>query len=332
MKKETLTTIAQRTGLSTTTVSRVLNGFAHKYRISEKTCNIVRQEAQKCHYLPGNYSHVLRDGKSKMIGLLLPSISNPFFAEIAGNVITEMDKSAYTTIIMDTRENAEVLSDCARSLIARQVEGLIIAPCGNDPTDIELMDKKLPVVLIDRYFKETGLSYVTTNNYQAALNATRKIIAKGHRKIACIQGVVSSMPNSQRVKGYLDAMAEAGLQDNCHVVGEEFSVKNGYIETKMLLNQDKGSTAIFALSGTIMLGTVKAIHEAGLKIPDNIAVLCFDDNIHMDFLTPSITRMAQPVADMAALACKIMMEKLNGDKQLKSQIELTATYVQGESL
>lgn len=332
MKKETLTTIAQRTGLSTTTVSRVLNGCAHKYRISEKTCNIVRQEAQRCNYLPGFYPHVSRDGKSKMIGLLLPSISNPFFAEIAGNVISEMDKSAYTTIILDTRENAEVLANCARSLIARQVEGLIIAPCGNDPTEIELMNKKVPVVLIDRYFKETGLSYVTTNNYQGALYATRKIIAKGHKHIACIQGVVSSMPNSQRVKGYLDAMAEAGLQDNILVVGEEFSVKNGYLETKMLLSQNKEVTAVFALSGTIMLGTIKAINEAGLKIPDNISILCFDDNMYMDYLTPSIARMAQPVADMAALACKIMMEKLNGEKQLKSQIELTATYVQGESL
>lgn len=332
MKKETLTTIAQRTGLSTTTISRVLNGCAHKYRISENTCNLVMQEAQKCNYLPGNYTHTLRDGKSRMIGLLLPAISNPFFAEIASNVISELNKSAYTTIILDTMENAQVLSDCARSLIARQVEGLIIAPCGNDPSEIELINKKVPVVLIDRYFKETNLSYVTANNYQAALYATRKIIAKGHRRIACIQGVVTSMPNTQRVKGYADAMEEAGLKDNCRVSGEEFSVKNGYIETKMLLCENERVTAILALSGTILLGAIKAIHEAGLRIPEDIALVSFDNNEHMDYFTPSVARMSQPVADMAALACKIMMEKLQGDTQLKSQIELTATYVPGESL
>ena len=332
MKKITMSTIAARTGVSLTTVSRVLGGNAARYRISEDTCNLVRREAQRLGYLPGFVREASRSTRSGMVGLLLPSISNPFFADIASTVISEMDSRGYTTIVIDTQESEDKLFASARGLVARQVEGMIIVPCGDDPASISHIGELVPVVMVDRYYENTPLSYVTTNNFQGGLDGTRQILARGHRKIACLQGVVDSMPNIQRVKGYRAAMEEAGLADEILIVGSDFSVRNGYLETKMLLSSPRRPSAIFAMGNTILLGVLKAVRETDLRIPEDIAVLSFDDNMYMDFFTPSIARMSQPAVDMGALATKILLSRICGETDVKSQIMLRPSFIPGGSL
>lgn len=330
--KETLTTIARRIGCSTTTVSRVLSGKAEQCRISEETVLAVLKEARRCNYTPSATAQSLRTNKSKTIGMLLPSVSNPYFADMASVIISELDKNNYTTIVVDTMEDGKHLMESARSLIARQVDGLIAVPCDEDRMEMEMLEGQVPIVLIDRYYDDTKMSYVTTNNYQGGLDATNHLIARGHSKIACIQGVESSKPNEERVRGYRTAMGKAGLTDYAVVVGNEFSIQNGYLEAKLLLSRDDRPTAIFALSNTIMLGALKAIREAGLRIPQDIAVLSFDDNIYMDYMTPSITRIGQPVDDMAKLAVKILLDKLAGTSGSSSQLRLSPVLIAGESV
>ena len=331
MKKITLATLAEKTGVSISTVSRVLSGNSKKCRISKETQAAILREAGKYNYSPPGGAQNFRCVKSRTIGLLLPSVANPYFAEMAGVIISELDKSHYTTIVADTMENGHRLSEMARSLYSRQVDGIIVVPCGNDASTLEYLGTRLPLVLIDRYFEGTGMSYVTTNNYQGGLEATKHLISKGYRKITCAQGVQDSMPNRERVRGYKDAMAEAGLGANINVVGNEFSVQCGYLETKLLLDRDERPDAIFALSNTIVLGATKAIREAGLSVPDDIALLTFDNNLFMDFMTPSMTRISQPVDDMARLSVKILLDKLSGNSSYNSQLLLTPTLIAGGS-
>ena len=323
--------MAERLGCSATTISRVLSGKAEKYRISEATVKAVLREARRCNYTPSATAQILRTKKSNTIGLLLPSVSNPYFADMASVIISELSDSNFTTIVVDTMESEQKLNESARSLISRQVDGLIAVPCGENGEEMEMLSGLTPLVLIDRYYENTSLPFVTTNNYQGGLDATKHLLSRGHSRITCIQGVQSSMPNKERVRGYCRAMEEAGLAENINIVGNEFSVQNGYLEAKLLMSREIRPTAIFTLSNTIMLGALKAIREAGLSIPQDVALISFDNNLYMDYMTPSITRISQPVEDMSKLAVKILLDKLNGESNCNSQLRLSPMMVAGES-
>ena len=323
--------MAERLGYSATTISRVLSGKAGKYRISPDTVNAVLREARRCNYSPSVAAQSLRTRRSNTIGLLLPSVANPYFADMASVIITELNSAGYTTIVVDTMESEQRLSESARSLISRQVDGILAVPCGEKGMDLEMLSAQIPVVLIDRYYEDTSLPYVTTNNYQGGLDATRHLLSRGHTRISCIQGVQSSMPNKERVRGYVKAMEDEGLAQDIDIIGNEFSVQNGYLETKLLMSRAQRPTAIFALSNTIMLGALKAIREAGLRIPEDVALISFDNNLYMDYMTPSITRISQPVEDMAKLAVKILLDKIKGASNCGSQLRLSPIMVAGES-
>ncbi len=333
MKKETLSSISARTGFSITTVSRVLSGNALKYRISPKTAAVVLAEAKRCEYVPSALAQSLRTKKSKTIGLLLPSVSNPFFADMASVIIAELDKLGYMTIVVDTMESEVRMVDNARALIHRNVDGIIAVPCGDSPVALERIEKDVPVVLVDRYYPNTRLSYVTTNNFKGSFDACKLLISKGYKRIVCIQGELWSTPNKERVSGYMSAMRESGLEEEAMVVGNEFSSQNGYLETKLLMSIPSRPEAIFALSNTIALGALKAVREVGMRVPKDVALLSFDDNAYMDYMTPSITRVSQPVDDMAKLSVKILLDSIkNPDRKKSSQLALSATILQGESI
>lgn len=331
--KETLSTISERTGYSITTISRVLSGKSKKYRISEKTAERILQEAKRCNYSPNIIAQNLRTNKTNTIGVLMPSVANPYFAEMAGVIISEANSRRYTSIVIDSMEDEENQRHNLATLIARKVDGIIAAPCGSDCSLFEEIRKmQIPLVLIDRFFSDTHISYVTTNNYLGGLEGTNMLIRNGHKNIACIQGAKSSMPNRKRVAGYMEALKHAGLQDNAILVGDEFSIQNGYMETKLLLGRKPRPTAIFSLSNTIGLGAMKAIREAGLKIPDDISIVSFDNNIYMDYLTPPISRVGQPVEEMAKLAVRLLMECIESKKNICTQLELSPELISRDSV
>ena len=333
MKKETLASIAERTGFSITTVSRVLCGNAAKYRICKATEEIIVQEARRCAYTPVALAQKLRTKSTKTIGLLGPAVSHPDVADLARGIITELDRNGYLTIVMDTMENETKMVDNARSLAQRNIDGIIAVPCGDNPVALERINQDVPVVLVDRFYSTSALPYVTTNNYKGSVEACDALLSRGYKKIVCIQGELSSGPNRERVRGYLDTMKRAGLEEIISVVGNEFSIQNGYLETKLLLNKRDSFDAIFALSNTIVLGAMKAIREVGLRIPEDIAIISFDDNMYMEYLTPAITRVSQPVGDMAKLAAKILLDRINNPTDNRvSQLKLSPSIIYGASV
>ncbi len=331
--KETLSTISQRTGVSVTTVSRVLSGQSEKYRISETTQSKVLEEARRCNYSPNIVARNLRTNRTNTIGLILPSVANPYFADLSSVIISEAHRNGYTTIVTDSMESEDNQKANIAMLLSRRVDGIIAAPCGDDPTLLEEINRAhLPVILADRFFEDSQLPHVTTNNYSGGFEATNALIRKGHKRIACIQGVKTSTPNKRRIAGYIDAMRRVGIEDNAIVVGNEFSLQNGYLETKLLLNRNPRPTAIFALSNTIGLGAIKAIREAGLRIPEDISLIAYDNNIYMDYLIPPISRISQPIEEMAKLATKLLFESIETGKRLNTHIELAPDLIARESV
>ena len=200
MKKETLVSIAERSGCSISTVSRVLSGNAAKYRISQRTVARVTEEVKRCNYTPSLLAKGLRTNRTDTIGLLIPNIENSFFAGVAGVVIRESRNYNYKVVVVDTQEDERNEQDGLSALLARRVDCIVAAPCGsNSELFASVQEGGMPLVLIDRYLPDAGmLSYVTTDNYRGAVMATEYLLENGHRRIACIQGTPHSMPVRDR--------------------------------------------------------------------------------------------------------------------------------------
>ena len=331
-QKETLISIAERTGFSISTVSRVLNGKAQKYRISEETVRKVKEIAQKCNYKPNLTAQSLRTKRTNTVGLLVPSIDNPFFANIANVIFHDARLHDYTVILIDSMENEKEESEGLNSLLSRNIDGIIVVPCGTDPARLEEVARQTPIVLIDRYFTGSALPYVSTNNFQGSYNATRMLLDYGHRDIRCIQGPAASITSSERVRGYLKALHDFGIGDRARVSGSDFSIQNGYVEAKLALAEPEPPTAIFALSNTILLGTMKAAAEAGLRIPEDLSVVSFDNYNYLDFLSPAITRVNQPIEEMGILAIKMLLQMIRDNRVNHPQILLPPTITVRDSV
>jgi LacI family transcriptional regulator len=325
IQKVNINDIAEMTGLSTTTVSRVLSGKAKQYRIGKQSQEKVREAAKRLHYVPNHFAANLRTGRSSTLALIIPSLNNPFFAGIASEINTELRKFNYITIISDSDENVEIEKMELLQLTARNIEGLIIVPCGDQWEHIkEIQEQGLPVVCIDRYFEDLDIPYISTDNYEGANKATQYLIGNGHSKITCIQGVQTSTPNRLRVKGYTDAMKEVGNED-LRIVGDDFTFQNGYLETKLLLQQKVLPTAILTLSNTIAMGCMKALKEEQINVPNDISLITFDDHPYLDYLSTPLSSIVQPVSDISKIAVKFLLSKIQNKNISTSQVLLKPT-------
>jgi LacI family transcriptional regulator len=313
-KKDSLTlkNIADRIGLSETTISRALSGQAAKYRISPETEKAILALADELHFSPNQLARSLRLQKTHTIGLMIPDISNPFFANIARNVEREARKSGYSVILTDTEETESIEIESLRLLRGRKVDGLVICPVGQNFTHLEkLFANEMPMVLIDRYIPDSHIPYVSSDNYGGAYQAVSYLIQNGHRRIACIQGLENTLPNIERVRGYRQAHANATIEvDETLIVGDSFGYQNGYIEMKLMLGHNPRPTAIFAVSNLISLGALHAIDEEALKIPDDISIISFDDQPYSALLATPMTTVAQQNEQIGQLALKMLFNQM----------------------
>lgn len=321
-QKVNIVDIAKKAGVSISTVSRVLNGKAEEFRISEKSQQKIRDTARKLNYVPNQFAANLKSGKSNTIALLIPSLTNPFFADIASDINAEVRNRGYITIIGDSDEKVDVENEELLQMQSRNIEGLVIAPVNQNWKQLkDLYDQGLPIVCIDRYFENLDIPYVSTDNYEGAVMATKHLLEHGHRNIACIQGVPESVPNQLRIKGYQDAMASAGIGES-KILGNEFTIQNGYKEMKLLLQQKERPTAIFALSNTIAIGCIKAIREENLSIPDDISLISFDDHPFLDYLASPLTCVTQPTREICRIAIKYLFFMLQNKEVTQRQVLL----------
>jgi len=312
----TLKSIAQKLGVSVSTVSRVINGKSSHYRISKETEELVLQAAKELSYSPNQLARGLRLKRTHTIGYIIPDISNPFFSSIAKSVEKSARKLGYSILLCDSEENTEIESSSLQLMLNRKVDGLIISPVGLKVNHlVEISQKNFPIVLLDRYFPNLNIPFVTSDNYQGALEAVNLLIQNGHKKIACIQGLINTSPNNDRVKGYRDAHLKHNLEvDESLIVGDSFGEENGYLETKLLLKRSSIPTAIFSISNLISLGAIRAISEEGLKIPDDISMVSFDDQPYSRFLSTPMTTVAQQSTQIGQIATKLLVDQIESNR------------------
>jgi LacI family transcriptional regulator len=317
--------LAEILGLSVTTVSRVLNNKTEKYRIGEATKQRVIKAANEYNYIPNKLARGLKLERTDTLGLIIPDISNPFFADIAQSIERQARAKGYSLILCDSGDDANVEKDLINLLISHRVEGIIIAPVGTEFETIKQTHRSgMPIVVIDRCPPEIGLPYITSDNYQGGYDAVNYLISMGHHKIACIQGIPKSQPTIDRVRGYKDALISNNLTvDPGMIVGDDYSTENGYMQTRILFSMDDPPTAIFALSNMISLGVIKATSEMGLKIPDNISLISFDEQPYSAFFGTPMTTVDQKKSEMGQLATDILLKFIANEEYRKKTLNMT---------
>jgi len=316
-RQPTLKCIADKLHVSVSTVSRVLSGQAKRYRISKKTKAAVLEEAKRLDFAPNQLARGLRLKRTHTLGLVIPDISNPFFASLARYVELEARKSGYAVFLCDSEERTDIEVASMRLMQSRKVDGIITSPVGQSSEHLSaLHEAGLPIVIVDRYFPRMNLPFVTSDNFNGALQGVSHLIENGHKNIACIQGMPTSAPNIDRVNGYKAALSEhhIKLQDNL-IIGDDFGKRNGYISTKLLLKRTLRPTALFSVGNLITLGALQAVAEEGLKVPDDVSLVSFDEQPYSAFLSTPMTTIAQQVETMGQIAVSLLL----------GQIEATGT-------
>lgn len=326
----TLKELATQLNISTTTASRVLTGQEKKYRISETTAERVRAMAAKHDFAPNQIARNLRLQKTNTIGLIIPDISNPFFANLARSVEEELRGRGKLVLLCDTKDDLDIEKESIDLLLARKVDGLLVAPIGAKQGHLS-KNPKVPLVLIDRYFEESELPYVSTDNYAGAYQATSYLISKGHRCIACIQGLPHTSVNENRIKGFEQAIYDNASDDlHTYILGHDYSLENGYESTRILLQKEHRPTALFALNNQIALGAMKALNEVGLAIPEDVSLLAFDEQPYFELLSPPLTAIKQPMKEIGRVAVEALLQFMEG-KVVQSQL-LPPLLIERESI
>jgi len=313
----TLYDIAKASGISVSTVSRILNKKTVKHRISKETEKLVLKTARELNYRPNQLARGLRLKKTHTIGLVAPDISNPFFAYLVKSIQSVAHKLGYSVVVCDTNEDLSLEVEHTSLLVSKGVDGLIVMPVGQKCSHLEALVKSgTPLVVVDRSFDELKTNTVIVDNHSGAFEAVEHLIEHGHTRIAIIQGIPETYTAQGRLRGYKDALMKHSIEvDESLIVGKDFRQESGYIETKLLLKAGQPPTAIFTTSDLITLGSIQAIQEEGLSIPDDISMVAFDDIDSVAFFRCPITAVAQPKENMGEIAATLLLDQLKGVKK-----------------
>jgi LacI family transcriptional regulator len=334
-KKISIVDIANLLNISKTTVSFILNGRAQEKRISEELVKKVLKLVKEVGYKPNSLAKSLRTGKSNIIGLMVEDISNPFFANIARLIEDRAYEKGYRIIYCSTDNDTEKTQDLLTMFRDRHVDGYIMAPPRNIEEDVQALIKSgLPVVMFDRYLPNVDTDYVIVDNQFSTYNATRHLIEQGYSKIAYITFSSDQTQMLDRMNGYKNALKEDKLKT--YIKEIDFNRNEELIKEPLsaYLKKNPGIDAI--LFGTDHIGTcgLKVINQLGLKVPDDLAIVSFDDYDVFELHSPSVTAIAQPIEAIADNIISLLLKKLdaNNNNQTTQKITLsTALNIRNSS-
>lgn len=330
-KKISIKDIAKLTNTSITTVSFVLNG---KGRISRAITKKILDAASENGYEPNRIAVALRTGKSKVIGLIVENIGGPFFGEIAKVIEEEADKLGYRLIYCSTNNNMQKGKDLIKMLSQQPVDGYIITPLKGLEKDIQhLINNGKPVVLIDGYYSDLDIPNVLVNNYQAVFNAINCFIHAGYKNIGFVTADLELIQLHDRLNGFKAALKENGIKENKKLV---FKLSLDQTKHEMIasikdfISLNKQMDAILFTTNYLGSMGLQSIKDLELSIPQNLAVISFDDNEIFELYPPGITAIRQPTYEIAKSAIDILIKQLgeHGDDISKLKIQVPATLIE----
>jgi LacI family transcriptional regulator len=306
----TIREVACAAGVSSTTVSHVINETRF---VSEVVRTRVLDAIKDLGYQPNVLARSLRRGETRTIGLILPDSANPFFAEIGRCIEAAAFDFDYSVVLCNSEGNLRREQHYTEVLTTKQVDGIVFVAAGDHANSLSiLLDRGLPFVLIDRDLPDVKADTVLGDNHQGGYLATRHLLALGHRQIGCISGPSNVTPSAQRVTGYRQALTEVALPiEESLILRGNFHPESGWAAASKLLRRPTPPTAIFACNDLMAIGVIRAAADAGRRIPEDLAVVGFDDIELSAFTAPPLTTVRQPTTDMGRRAVKLLTDRIS---------------------
>lgn len=321
--KITINEIAERANVSKATVSRVINNKTGvvTQKTRDKILDIIEAEG----YVPNALARALTTKETKVIGLILPDITNPFFTKVARGVEDSAAKYGYSTIICDTDDDFEKENNYIRILMENQIDGIIYTSVDeNKKENIKfIIDKKIPCVLLDRNRKDIDLPCVFSNSKNGMYKIIKYLIKIGHSKIAYISGPEGSNIVNERLEGYLKALKEQGIEINNEIIVHgDYKIEGGANCMESLLKKQNDFTAVACANDLMAIGALNFLKEKNIKVPKDISITGFD-NIDMTNVTsPSITTVDQFTYELGWKAAELLVKILKKEEVTEKMIIL----------
>jgi LacI family transcriptional regulator len=307
----TMDDVARRANVSKTTVSHVINKTRY---VSEKLRTRVLSVMNEMGYEPNILARSLRRNETCTIGLIVPNNANPFYAEVAWGVESLTFEAGYNTILCNSDRNLEKEIRYIDLLMKKRADGILFvgAWAGEQTEHLHKIFKRgVPLVAVDRYVPGLEIDTVVVNNTLGGWLATMHLAGLGHRRIACIGGIPLYTPNADRVKGYCKALAETGLPFyDEYLIRSDFQYEGGYSAAQRLLALKDPPTAIFACNDLLAIGAMRAALDLGLRVPESVSIVGFDDIRIASFTNPPLTTVAQPMYKMGQRGAEILLERI----------------------
>jgi LacI family transcriptional regulator len=333
MPRVTIHDVATDAGVSPMTVSRVIND---RPRVSSETRRRVQASVVKLGYVPNRLARGLTQQKTTAFGVIVPDVANPFFTLIVRGVEQVAWRAGYHVILCDTEGDVEKERGYLEDMVSFQVEGVLIAPAGNDsrPNLRLLTRNSVPFVLIDRSIDGFEADLVQGDSVGGARILVEHLIDLGHRRIGMITEGLDVSTARDRLAGYRQALEAAGLPQDGALVAESSAIEPAVARdsTLRLLDLPDPPTAIFAVNNIAVVGVIEAARERGLEIPRDLALVCFDDIEHVSRIYPFLTVMAQPAETYGTIATQLLLDRINGRvSQRRRVVVLPAEFIVRQS-
>jgi len=308
----TIRDIAKRADVSVSTVSRVLRG---RETVAEELRQRVLATADEMGYSPNRAAQSLRSGRTNLVGLVIPDITTPFFAEIARSAGRTLGEAGFSVLLCDADENPDSERRHVEVLEERRIDGLLITPSSDKRAGCyeETAARGIPVVLVDRLASRT-LDSVRTDNIAGTFQLVTYFISRGYDRFGVVTGRRDSLSTRERMQGFRSACRALNVpEDNVILEDGMMTVGGGYEATKRLMQRQPSPRAIFAATSLMGVGSLRALKELGYEIPRDVALAMFDDTSLADLVDPPITVISQPIDLIGQTAARMLLERMKGE-------------------
>jgi LacI family transcriptional regulator len=324
----TIRDVARRAGVSPMTVSRVINDSG---TVSRETRRRVEEAIAALGYVPSRLARGLSAQRTGTLAVIVPDVANPFFTLIVRGAEDVARRAGFRVILCDTRADLVVEREVVEEMIAHRVEGIVIAPVSDRSREPlrRLAAFGIPFVLVDRTVPGIDVDTVLGESAAGARRLVEHLLGFGHRRIAMIVESEQVSTARDRRRGYGTALTEAGIPlDAALVVDATADTSGGFTGMQRLLELDDPPTAVFTVNNLVALGAIEAVRAAGLEVPDDVALVCFDDIEYASRLYPFLTVMEQPAETFGTLSTQLLLERIGGRApERKRVVVLPADFV-----
>ncbi len=307
----TIKDIAKYTGLSISTISKYLNGG----NVLERNKELIEEAIQTLNFRVNEMARGLRTSRTMTVGVLIPSLENIFFTSIVSNIESVLLKEGYSTIVCDYKEDHQLEEQKLQFLFDKMVDGIVLMPLpDNDNLVKEIIARKIPLVLIDRMISNVNCDVVLVDNLNASYDAVEQLIIRGHRRIGIIAGPQNVYTAQERLKGYIRVFEDYGLKVDSRLIKQgDYQIESGYHLLQELMKIEQPPTAVYVTNYEMTIGSIIAINENNIKIPDEISFIGFDNQDLARIVKPALSIVVQPVQKIGETAAQVLLKRLKKD-------------------